>query len=512
MGVTDGQAVSAGVTNPAFIDANSDDTGFGIITLANTDPLSGAIITNIQGLMNQLRISTGATETAPATTYTSSQRIQIGDNYQTAISKLDTAFNLATGHKHTGVSGDGPAISSVTPNANTATTGLYGLSILASVPAQPVGSLSASGTANGFVANADHVHRGVSSFAKTGGILRYGDVSLTPGTSVTINDNLDGSYTINSVGASGSTAQSYQLDNLGLRSSVTGNAWRLELKQGDGVTDPSSGTQAVTISFRDTTSASGDFITRTIAAPLSLTIPSGATIGMASATGYNPYVYAIDNAGTVHLGLSLTRFDEGSVQSVTGVSASSFDNSFLWSDFSASSRPVRLIGRTQIAEPTAGTYSANATEVSVNPFSRKRLLVKGQKGDSQSFPSSTESLVQWSFKTFDTHNAFDLSTNMFTAPIAGKYRVQCKLRQDGNSRAGTQQNWIIIYVNGVRNTELAYYMLEASGGLVVDLNGDDIIQLNKGDQLGFYLYLEVVGTNTVANDPVLNHFTIELIE
>ena len=52
MPVFDGQPVNAAVTNPAFLDAQVDDTAFGIITLANAVLASGPTINNIQAALS----------------------------------------------------------------------------------------------------------------------------------------------------------------------------------------------------------------------------------------------------------------------------------------------------------------------------------------------------------------------------------------------------------------------------------------------------------------------------
>jgi hypothetical protein len=71
-------------------------------------------------------------------------------------------------------------------------------------------------------ARSDHVHRGVSSFTETGGTLRYGAISITEGSGVTITDNADGTFTIAASGASESTGTVYvDVDLLSQASGVT---------------------------------------------------------------------------------------------------------------------------------------------------------------------------------------------------------------------------------------------------------------------------------------------------
>lgn len=112
MGVIDGQAVSAGITNPAFLDANADDTASGIITLANTAPASGATIGNTQGLQNHLRTTTGATETTDATSYSGAPASTVtpGTTHEVAIVALAGKFHPSTGHTHDGSAGSGGPI------------------------------------------------------------------------------------------------------------------------------------------------------------------------------------------------------------------------------------------------------------------------------------------------------------------------------------------------------------------------------------------------------------------
>lgn len=72
-----------------------------------------------------------------------------------------------------------------TADVITATTALQGKVSLATA-AQSVGSANSAGTANASCANADHVHRGISSFSKNGDTLLYGDVTVSAGTAISL--------------------------------------------------------------------------------------------------------------------------------------------------------------------------------------------------------------------------------------------------------------------------------------------------------------------------------------
>jgi hypothetical protein len=112
MGVVDGQAVSATVTNPAFINKNTNDTMANILSFARA--LSGATISDIQAAVNKLYTATGASESATGTLYNATASTIInGDSHLTALTELANKFDPSTGHKHTGAAGDGTPVNAV---------------------------------------------------------------------------------------------------------------------------------------------------------------------------------------------------------------------------------------------------------------------------------------------------------------------------------------------------------------------------------------------------------------
>lgn len=116
MGVTDGQPVNAATTNPAFLDANADDTALGKISLNNVaDPVnSGPLITNIQRELNSLSVWTGKPTNIVYTTTPTWANNDVGtpsDNLQVRADFLTAEFNNLSGHTHDGSPGSGGPIS-----------------------------------------------------------------------------------------------------------------------------------------------------------------------------------------------------------------------------------------------------------------------------------------------------------------------------------------------------------------------------------------------------------------
>ncbi len=112
-GVIDGQAVSAGVTNPAFLIKNADDTTINKIGLANTDPVSGPSITNIQREHNSIASFVGKAINALKDVlpiWVSGHAGTVNDTLFARAEALTAKFDPATGHTHSGAAGQGPKI------------------------------------------------------------------------------------------------------------------------------------------------------------------------------------------------------------------------------------------------------------------------------------------------------------------------------------------------------------------------------------------------------------------
>lgn len=165
--------------------------------------------------------------------------------------------------------------------------------------------------------------------------------------------------------------QSYELNNLGLSAAASGNALTISLTQGDGSTAPAAGSGAVKVSFRSATATTGGYSERSVVAAnagvTTVVIPSGTTIGTLNNTLAYLWVYLMDNSGTPTMAVSLTRFDEGTVQSSTAISAGASATT-LYSTSGLASKAIRLIGRITVTAATAGTWASQPTEVSIVPF------------------------------------------------------------------------------------------------------------------------------------------------
>lgn len=211
--------------------------------------------------------------------------------------------------------------------------------------------------------------------------------------------------------------------NLGLAVSVASSAMTISLKQADGATDPTA-LAPVYCSFRSSTVASGSFTQRSATAAASLVVPASATLGTVSAVAKFLWVYLIDNAGTMELAVSSLKFDEGSVQSSTAISAAATSASVLYSTTSRSSKAIRCIGRLLVNEATAGTWASLPTEIAINPKQPPALCLAAYYGTNTTYADGD--IVQFNTKIHDNYNAVVTGASwLFTVPTGcgGLYRV-----------------------------------------------------------------------------------------
>lgn len=195
MGILDGQPVSAGVTNPAFINKNIDDIDPSILGFANTMPVSGLSLNNIQQEKNSIDSFIGRVRNTAATATPPWTHNDVGTSIDPLFQRLDDitfrfSGSTAFGHRHSGVDGDGAPIDTASISNN---------------PPFPndVGGIGITGTSASF-AFGDHQHRGIHSIAVSGSTAIYGDMAFIAGSGVELSQ-LGQFITISATGAGGGT-------------------------------------------------------------------------------------------------------------------------------------------------------------------------------------------------------------------------------------------------------------------------------------------------------------------
>jgi hypothetical protein len=160
--------------------------------------------------------------------------------------------------------------------------------------------------------------------------------------------------------------------NLQINASVATNALTIALKDRNG-NDPTP-VSPVIIAFRDPTIANGDPVIRAITTPLSITIPSTATIGTVNGQTNRLWVGLFDNAGTPVLGVynslnstgpSIACWDETNVATGTAVAGASNTPQIWYTNGTVTSKAFRIIGFVESTQATAGTWATPPFKVAL---------------------------------------------------------------------------------------------------------------------------------------------------
>lgn len=121
------------------------------------------------------------------------------------------------------------------------------------------------------------------------------------------------------------------------------------------------------IDFRSPVLAIGVPNTRTSAAPVSLVVPSGATLGTANGVVCRLLVLAIDNAGAIELAVvnlqDAPLLDEMGLISTTQITAAADNTGVIYSAVARANVPYRVVGMVECTQAAAGTWATAPTTV-----------------------------------------------------------------------------------------------------------------------------------------------------
>ena len=149
------------------------------------------------------------------------------------------------------------------------------------------------------------------------------------------------------------------------------------------------------LNFRNTPLTSGTINTRTVAAAISVVVPSTATLGTVSAQQSRLVVIALDNAGTVELAVvniaGGTNLDETTLISTTAIIAGSNSASVVYSTTARTSLPFRVVGYIESTQATAGTWATAPS--TIQGMGGQALAAMSSLGYGQTWQNVTSSRV-----------------------------------------------------------------------------------------------------------------------
>ncbi|WP_137010160.1 gp53-like domain-containing protein [Aquitalea aquatilis] len=174
------------------------------------------------------------------------------------------------------------------------------------------------------------------------------------------------------------------------------------------------------LTFRSSTLSNGAVTTLTNSAALSLTVPSGATLGSTNGVAATYAVLAINNNGTEQLGIvnmaGGISLDENGLISATAISAGATSASTIYSSSAVTNMPFRVAGYVTATEATAGTWATAPSQVQGASVSLQGFGSSLAANGYQKLPNGL--IVQWGKVTISSFSANTLATAAITWPVA----------------------------------------------------------------------------------------------
>lgn len=125
--------------------------------------------------------------------------------------------------------------------------------------------------------------------------------------------------------------------------------------------------QPTPITFRSATAGSGSLTNLNVSTALSLTVPSGATLGTTNGVESTLALAAINNAGTVEYAINnvtgLSSLASEGIINTTALSASSNSANTWYSTTARTGVPYKLVGVLTSTQTTAGTYATAPSSI-----------------------------------------------------------------------------------------------------------------------------------------------------
>jgi C1q domain-containing protein len=170
-----------------------------------------------------------------------------------------------------------------------------------------------------------------------------------------------------------------------------------------------------------------------------------------------------------------------------------------------------VAGDTVALNTSAGGFTFNAGEINfvrlTGPSAIASTEVVAAKYVTCPAANPTGQTLAWITKVFDTHNAYNTSTGVYTCPVAGIYRVQAQLLLSSGASSSVANNAIYLHIvqNGVDKNVLAYWDYQATGVAIQPMpSGITLLQCNAGDTITITIFKDA-GIGTITNPGQANY-------
>lgn len=201
------------------------------------------------------------------------------------------------------------------------------------------------------------------------------------------------------------------------------------------------------LDFRSTPITSGTVNTRTVAAAISVVVPSTATLGTVSAVQSRIVVLALDNGGTVELAVvnisGGTNLDETTLISTTAIAAGSNTATVVYSTTARTSLPFRVVGYIESTQATAGTWAT--TPSTIQGYGGQALAAMSSLGYGQTWQSVTRTSGTTYYNTTGRPIQLMVTLNATSVcvPVVNGVSIAGSNYSDNSGQVAVTGSWII---------------------------------------------------------------------
>jgi hypothetical protein len=131
----------------------------------------------------------------------------------------------------------------------------------------------------------------------------------------------------------------------------------------------------------------------------------------------------------------------------------------------------------------------------------------------QSIPNNSNTIVKHENIDYDTHNAYDPTTGLYTAPVPGYYMYTVRLHFDNAiDWAATERAILYISPSNGPSIRLIFEAQTAATDNETGLNSSEIIYLDKGDTVNAFVYHNQGAAQPLSTIATTNSFSIARIK
>lgn len=256
----------------------------------------------------------------------------------------------------------------------------------------------------------------------------------------------------------------------------------------------------------------GEFTTGTVASVAgTLTIPDGRTIATSGAAqdGFGDWRQAVVNAANFKSGsfgvastTTVHFIDDTSQQASTGGPFNPANADVLFSDTTA----VTVTLRVPIVEFNAGAI------LSSFEINQQTIIVESSHATATSLPNATLVTIPYDTEIKDTHNSFNPTTGIFTAPSTKSYFFSAAIAVDSSANwTDGETAFIQLYKNGSLSKYLFRYEATVTGTEFLHMVGTAQIEMVRGDTASVRVTQNTGAAGAVygaAQDVNLNYISI----